>query len=57
MDESTKSTLATIENCIVGEVVSVHAALLAAYRLGVVDGQLQMADVALKKIEKLPEAA
>lgn len=53
MDNASKETLATLERLIVRDAVSVHAAIQAAYRLGVVDGQLQMAAVGQKQIESL----
>ena len=45
-------TLATLERLVVRDAVSVHAAIQAAYRLGVVDGQLKMAAVTQKGLEE-----
>ena len=52
-----KEVLATLERLIVRDAVSPHAALQAAYQLGVVDGQLQMAAVGIEAVTKLAEAA
>lgn len=53
MDAETKGTLDRLERLIVRDAVSVHAAILAAYRLGVVDGQLKMAAVGQAQIESM----
>lgn len=50
---ASNETLATLERLIVRDAVSVHAAIQAAYRLGVVDGQLQMAKVGQEQLENL----
>jgi len=53
MDKTSAETLATLERLIVRDAVSVHAAIQAAYRLGVVDGSLKMAAVGQRQIESL----
>lgn len=53
MNDDAKATLATIERCVVRDAVSVHAALQAAYNLGRVDGQLEMAKISSRLVEEL----
>lgn len=50
-DDASKETLASIERCLERGVVSAHAAVQAAYRLGVMDGLIQMAKVGAQERE------
>lgn len=57
MNETSKVTLASIEALLVSEMASPHEALQAAYQLGRIDGQLEMANIGeglLKELTKEP---
>ena len=53
MTNDTKETLETLERLIVRDAVSVHAAIQAAYQLGRVDGQIEMAAIGQSKVAEL----
>lgn len=52
---TSQATLESIEKLLVAELANPHNALQAAYRLGVIDGQLQMATVGLKALQPAEE--
>jgi hypothetical protein len=57
LNESTQRTLDAIESLLVGESVSVKDALAAAYRLGQLDGMIEMSKVHEKQIAGIAEMA
>lgn len=51
--DSSMETLLTMERLLIADKAGVREALQAAYRLGVLDGQLQMAAVGQKAVESV----
>jgi hypothetical protein len=57
LNESTQSTLDTIENLLIADRVSAKDALAAAYRLGQLDGMISMSRVHEKQFAGIAEMA
>lgn len=52
---SSQETLTSIESLLIAELANPHDALQAAYKLGVLDGQLKMAAIGLKAVQAVEE--
>jgi hypothetical protein len=52
-DDTTKRTLEAIEHMLICERASPHEAVLAAYKLGKLDGMIEMAKVGEKALQSV----